>query len=116
MYLSFLHTPSGPMATDIANLIASGDPRFGMPPMETLMARTLEEVKAWLTPQLTHGALDISGAHVSIGECEKRLPAASDLANRRQETGSEVAVPGDERANFRIRITRLTHRLPPGTA
>ncbi|MFL6531422.1 MAG: M16 family metallopeptidase [Chthoniobacterales bacterium] len=60
MYLAFQHTPSGPMATEIANLIANGDPRFGMPPLQTMLAHTLDEVKAWLTPQLTHGALEIA--------------------------------------------------------
>lgn len=59
MYLSFQHTPGGPMATEIANLIASGDPRFGMPPRETMLARNLDEVKAWLGPQLTRGALEV---------------------------------------------------------
>ncbi|MBA3881223.1 MAG: insulinase family protein [Chthoniobacterales bacterium] len=59
IYLSFQHTPTGPLATEVANLLASGDPRFGMPPEEVMMARNLDEVKAWLTPQLTKGALEI---------------------------------------------------------
>lgn len=59
LYLSFQHTPSGPLATEVANLLASGDPRFGMPPQEVMMARNLDEVKAWLAPQLTSGAVEI---------------------------------------------------------
>lgn len=60
MYVSFQHTPSGPVATEIANLLASGDPRFGVPPRDVLMTRTLDEVKAWMTPQLTRGALEFA--------------------------------------------------------
>jgi len=60
MYLGFQHTANGPMSTEVANLIAGGDPRFGVPPKEVLMARTLEEAKGWLTPQLAHGALEVS--------------------------------------------------------
>ncbi len=60
MYLSFKHTPSGPLSTEVANLLANGDSRFGMPPRDVLMARTLEEVKAWFTPQLSHGAIEFS--------------------------------------------------------
>ncbi|CAN5471470.1 insulinase family protein [soil metagenome] len=60
LYLSFEHTASGPLATEVANLLASGDPRFGMPPRDVMMARNLDEVKAWLSPQLSHGALEVA--------------------------------------------------------
>jgi zinc protease len=58
-YLSFKHTAAGPLNTEIANLIAGGDRRFGLPPQEIMMARNLDEVKAWLTPQLIRGALEV---------------------------------------------------------
>ncbi len=60
MYVSFQHTPRGPVATAIANLIADGDPRFGLPPREVLMSRTLDEVRAWMTPQLTQDAIELA--------------------------------------------------------
>ena len=60
LYLSFKHTTNGPLSTEISNLLASGDPRFGMPPREEMMARNLDEVKAWLTPQLEHGPLEVA--------------------------------------------------------
>ncbi|MFN2622466.1 MAG: M16 family metallopeptidase [Chthoniobacterales bacterium] len=59
-YLSFKHTAAGPISTEIANLIAGGDHRFGLPPQEVMMARNLDELKAWLTPQLMHGGLEIA--------------------------------------------------------
>ena len=60
LYLSFEHTASGPLATEIANLLANGDPRFGMPEKEVMLARNLEEVKSWLAPQFAQGALEIA--------------------------------------------------------
>ncbi|HMJ05241.1 MAG TPA: insulinase family protein, partial [Chthoniobacterales bacterium] len=60
MYLSFAHTAHGPISTEVANLLANGDPRFGLPAKEVMLARNLEEEKAWLTPQLTKGALEVA--------------------------------------------------------
>ncbi len=60
LYLSFAHTPSGPMTMEIANLLAGGDARFGMPPKEIMLSRKLEEVKAWLTPEFRDGAIELA--------------------------------------------------------
>ena len=59
MYTRFAHTPEGPMETEVPCLLASGDPRFGLPPRKTAEARTLEEVRAWLAPQFADGAIEI---------------------------------------------------------
>jgi zinc protease len=56
----FAHTPTGPMQTEVPRLLASNDPRFGLPTQEVVAARTLDEMKAWLTPQLTGGAIEIA--------------------------------------------------------
>ena len=47
------------MTLEVARLLASGDPRFGMPAEEVLAQRNLEELRAWLTPELRQGALEI---------------------------------------------------------
>jgi zinc protease len=60
LYLSFEHTPNGPFATEVANLLASGDPRFGLPTKDVMLGRTLDEVRAWLAPQLSHGAIELA--------------------------------------------------------
>jgi zinc protease len=60
LYSMFKHTASGPLATEIAPLLADGDPRFGLPAQEITMARNLDELKAWLTPQLSRGALEVA--------------------------------------------------------
>lgn len=60
LYRWLQHTPNGPFAVEVASLLASGDPRFGNPPEEMMMARNLDEVKAWLSPQLASGALEVA--------------------------------------------------------
>ena len=60
LYLSFEHTPDGPLAIEVANILASGDPRIGLPDKDSMMKRNLDEVKAWLTPQFAHGALEVA--------------------------------------------------------
>jgi zinc protease len=60
MYTSFAHTASGPYNLEVPKLLASGDPRFGFPAKEEMLKRNVAEVKAWLTPQLQHGALEIA--------------------------------------------------------
>jgi zinc protease len=60
MYLSFAHTASGPFTLEVARLIVSGDSRFGLPPKEEMLKRNMDEVKAWVTPELERGALEIA--------------------------------------------------------
>ena len=92
-YLSFAHTERGPMNLKVPKLLVSGDPRFGLPTRDQMMSRTLDEVKAWLAPQLASGALEvsvvgdvdidsiISVASRTIGTLPKRepRPALEDL-------------------------------------
>lgn len=60
-YASFKHIADGPLSTSVARLLAGGDDRFCMPENEeTMQQRTLDEIKAWLTPQFTRGPLEIS--------------------------------------------------------
>jgi zinc protease len=60
MYTGFEHTPNGPMSMEVANLIAGGDSRFGVPPQDVLMARTLDEMRVWLAPHLARGAIELA--------------------------------------------------------
>lgn len=83
IYGTLERTPSGPIAMDVANLLASGNPRFGLPPKDIIMARTLDEVRAWLAPQLAHGAievaivgdLDVDATIEAVGKTLGALPA-----------------------------------------
>lgn len=60
LYVSFEHTVNGPLSTEVPHLLANGDPRFGLPAKEVLLSRTLEEIRAWLTPQLSRGPLEVA--------------------------------------------------------
>jgi zinc protease len=60
LYLKLDHTPNGPLQRDVPALLASGDPRFGLPPKASLLARSLDEERAWLAPQLGQGAIEIA--------------------------------------------------------
>ncbi len=59
-YLSFAHTAAGPFNLEVARLLASGDPRFGLPPEAVMARRNLDEVKAWVRPELQHGAVEVA--------------------------------------------------------
>jgi zinc protease len=59
-YTSFEHTLGGPLVLQVQNLLASGDPRFGLPSRDQMSARSLDELRAWLAPQLASGALEVS--------------------------------------------------------
>jgi len=60
LYTRLAHTPQGPLQLEFSRLLAGGDPRFGLPLPAELAARTTEEARAWLTPQLASGAIEIA--------------------------------------------------------
>jgi zinc protease len=59
VYRQLDHTTAGPLEAEVPRLLADGDPRFGLPPEAIMLSRTLEEEKAWLTPQFAHGPIEI---------------------------------------------------------
>ncbi len=59
-YNHLAHNPQGPLVLEVRRLLASGDPRFGLPPREVLLQRTLDDARAWLAPQLATGALEVA--------------------------------------------------------
>jgi zinc protease len=58
-YNELAHSTEGPLATEVPRLLADGDPRFGLPDRAAIHAHTLDEEKAWLTPQLGRGPIEI---------------------------------------------------------
>ncbi len=59
-YLSFEHTAGGPFTLEVARLLASGDPRFGLPARDVMFQRNLDEVKAWVMPELQRGPIEVA--------------------------------------------------------
>ena len=60
LYLRLAHTSDGPLQLEVAGLLGGGDPRFGLPPKEVMLSRSLDELKAWLTPQFARGPIEIA--------------------------------------------------------
>ncbi len=98
LYVSFEHTVNGPLATEVANLLASGDRRFGMPPREVMMSRNLDEVKAWLTPQLERGALEV--ALVGDLDVEAAIAAAAKTIGALPAREPKPALPELKKVSF----------------
>jgi len=107
-YLKLDHTPNGPLQRDVPRLLASGDPRFGLPPKDTLLARTLDESRAWLTPQLTHGPIEIAlvgdlnpdAALAAVAKTFGALPARSPKPALDAER--KVSFPAPFAKNFTV--------------
>ncbi len=59
-YERMLHVPGGVVQLEISPLLGSGDPRFGMPPVEKQLAVEPDDVRAWLTPVFARGALEMA--------------------------------------------------------
>ncbi len=60
VYQRLEHTPDGPFQLEIARLLAGGDPRFGLPPKDVLLSRSLDELKAWLSTEFTRAPVEIA--------------------------------------------------------
>ena len=60
LYLNLTRTPGGILQSEVSRFLHSDDPRFGYPRREELEQLTLEQLKAWLSPALAHGYLEIS--------------------------------------------------------
>jgi len=54
------HRPDGPVQLSFLGKLHSGDPRFGLPPLERLLAVTREEMREWLDPQLKSGPIELT--------------------------------------------------------
>jgi len=94
-YNQLAHVPQGPLQTEVPRLLANGDSRFGLPSEEVLNQRTLQESRAWITPLLQTGALeiglvgdlDIDDAIAAVAQTFGALPprkARRNYSERRQ--------------------------------
>ena len=61
-YREYSRTVNGMAKLHIRRFLAGGDSRFGLPPVESFQALTLQDVQSWLTPAFRNEALEISMA------------------------------------------------------
>ncbi len=73
LYARLAHMPDGPFQLEVDRLLARGDVRFGLPAPDVMLARSLDELRAWLTPEFGRGAIEIA----VVGDCD---PAATIAA------------------------------------
>ena len=52
-------TPAAVLARDAGGILANGDPRAATPPLEALMARDWDQLRAAISDSLRHGAIEI---------------------------------------------------------
>ena len=120
LYLRLAHTSDGPLQLEVANLLANGDPRFGLPPKAVMLARSLDELKAWLSPQFAKGPIEI--AIVGDFEPEATLTAVAQtfgaLAKRQKKPGyddarrvAKLAVPVAKEYTVESEIPKALVRL-----
>lgn len=118
LYLSFEHTASGPLSTEVPHLLASGDPRFGLPSKDVLMSRTLEEIRVWLTPQLTRGALEV--AVVGDLDVEATIAAVAKTLGALPKREAKPALNDLRRVSFPatpfVKEYTIVSEIPKGTA
>lgn len=60
MYTQLRHTAEGVMSDRVVSFLYGGDPRFGFPAQEVMQERSLDELRAWLAPELAKGFLEVS--------------------------------------------------------
>lgn len=60
IYNQVEHTPEGILKTKLDGIIHNGDPRFSFPAKEQLQARTMADLKAWLTEPLQKSYLEVA--------------------------------------------------------
>lgn len=53
-------SPRGVIETAVERIIHDDDPRFGLPARAEAEARTLDELRAWMTPQLRGGPMQVA--------------------------------------------------------
>lgn len=102
------HTLEGVLESKVKKFLANGDPRFGFPPEEELMARTLKEVKSWLDEPLARAPMSVSivgdfdrdevldSIRETLGALPERRADKPEHRERRQvefpETGDDMKI------------------------
>lgn len=104
IYTELEHTAEGIMQNEVVGFVHSGDPRFSFPKREVMAERSLADLKAWLTPALTEGYMEVAVVGdvdadkalevlaKTFGALPKRADSKPDYAEARK-----VAFPAEPR-------------------
>jgi zinc protease len=100
MYASLAAAPGGPIFAVAPRILAKGDRRFGLPTVDQLFARTIDETAAWLKPQFERGPIELSivgdsewkAVSDAVAQTLGALPAR-DSHRKRSDNAHAVAKP-----------------------
>lgn len=106
-------TPAAVLGRDAAGILANDDPRAATPPLEALMARDWDQLRAAITDSLRHGAIEIG----VVGDIDEQAAieavAASFGALPERRAAFDPRVEARERAYAADRSERvLIHKGP----
>ncbi len=93
IYERLAHTPDGPFDLEVSFLLANGDVRFGLPPKEVMLSRTLDELKAWLGTEFAKGPVEIA----IVGDIDAKA-TINDVAQTFGALPPRVPKPGYDAA------------------
>jgi len=97
------HVPEGPIQLSFLHKLHGGDPRFGLPAQEDLMAVGLDEIRSWLTPQLASAPIELT----IVGQVDKE--AALAAAARTFGALPRRAAPQDVSAHLAAKVLPGLH-------
>jgi len=110
LYLSFKYTTNGPLATEVANLLASGDPRFGLPEAEVMRSRTLDEAREWIDPELATAPIEV--AVVGDFEPEAVISAVAKTLGALPQRAERRALDERKQVRFPAQPFNKSYRIP----
>ena len=99
LYRQLSHTGEGVIKDHVAHFLATGDFRFGFPPREEALAKTLDELKDWLRYPLSEGYLEIS----IVGDGEPaavKAAVAATLGALPQRSGYKPSFTAERNVHF----------------
>jgi len=110
LYLSFKYTTNGPLATEVANLLASGDSRFGLPEASVMLSRTLEEASEWVDAELANGPIEV--AVVGDFEPEAVIAAVAETLGSLPARAERRALDERKQVCFPVQPFNKNYRIP----
>ncbi len=94
LYSDLGRSASGPSQRAVLPFLAGGDPRFGIPAYEVVSAQGMDDLKAWLGPQLAADPLEVTLVGDITADAARAVVARSlGTLPPRRETLTEVTPP-----------------------
>ena len=115
LYTQLQHTAEGIMGDRVVSFLHQADSRFGFPAQQEMEKRSLSELKAWLTPELSSSFMEVSivgdvvpeAAIKAIASTFGALPArAAAKPAYTQERSIKLPAPGTQDFPFTTEIPK----------